>query len=116
MKKIFSLLVLIVLCSCHSQQKFDPNKWQEKEDPAFPPAARNAMLNDLLKNYKLEQKTYTELTTLLGEPDNTSLISVSYTIIEDYGHDIDPVYIKYLVIDLKSDSSVKKVYVKEWRK
>jgi hypothetical protein len=65
-----------------------------KGDANFPPRDREKMLRDLFSNYKLVGIKYSDLTKLLGTPDNGDSVSVSYEIELDYGFDIDPIYSK----------------------
>lgn len=90
--------------------------WQTAEDPAFPPKSRNAMLKDLLANYRLAGMSEPQLIRLLGKPDYSSDSTLAYRIIEDYGSDIDPVYNKTLEISFNTGKTVKEVKVREWKK
>ena len=67
----FTLLFLLEACnnSERGQEKFDKIKWNEREDPAFPPASRIHMINDLTTNNKLVGLTYNQLNFFLGTPD-----------------------------------------------
>src|SRR4051812_34119195 len=110
------ILVAIVLLSCQQQMKFDKVQWQLKDDPAFPPQSRKAMLKDLQSNYKLEGMRRSQIVELLGEPDHQDDSSITYKIEEKYGSDIDPVYTKTLEVKLNVDKKVKDVNVSEWKK
>ena len=77
------------------------------------------MLNDLINNHKLKGLTYRQLTELLGQPkqnmkDDSN--AVYYNIIADFGHDIDPIYSKTLVIKLRNDSIVADYRIDETKK
>jgi hypothetical protein len=77
---------------------------------------RPKMLTDLTTNYKLKGLKYSELIELLGIPDSKDSSSLSYKIIVDYGHDIDPVYTKDLDFTFSKDSIITAVKVNEWKK
>lgn len=91
-------------------------KWQAREDPAFPPHSRKAMLNDLQSNYKLIGQSRLQIIQLMGEPDIADDSSLSYKIEAKYGSDIDPIYTRNLEIELNKDEKVKEVAVREWKK
>ncbi|SKA09242.1 hypothetical protein [Sediminibacterium ginsengisoli] len=111
--RIFFLIVsLVCLFSC--QRKYEKEKWATKEDFG-PPAARKAMLKDLLANYNLKGKTTAEILNLLGSPDFKTDTVIAYKVVEDYGSDIDPVYTKTLVLKL-GGSIVTQARVDEWKK
>jgi hypothetical protein len=102
--------------SCKMQVKFDKDKWSEKNDVDFPSPYRKKMLNDLVTNYKLVGLSYTEIINLLGSPNFKDSSSLGYTIIVDYGHDIDPVYSKTLDFTFGKDSIIKSFKINEWKK
>ncbi len=122
-KKIMILLLtfvglsfLMFSCSDNKQVKFDKNKWNERADPAFPPPYRSKMIQDLTTNHKLVGLKYSQLIELLGEPNFNDSTSLVYTIIVDYGHDIDPVYTKNLDFTFSKDSILTSFKVDEWKK
>jgi hypothetical protein len=89
-----------------------------KPDDALPPSSRKYMIEDLIQHHKLIGLSVDSLVNLLGEPDNeySDSSSISYDLIVDYGHDIDPVYVKSLVFDFGPDSIIKKYKIEEWGK
>lgn len=105
-------------CTNHSVQiKFNRTQWDDGDIEIYP--YRDAMLNNLLKNYHLKGMSYRQLTKLLGEPnrwENVNIDSPYYVINTDYGNDIDPVYTKTLTVFLNKDSVVADYKVKEWKK
>lgn len=117
MRQIQILLLLsIVFLSCRSQERFDKVKWQTREDPAFPPPSRKAMLQDLQSNYKLEGMSRSQIVELLGEPDYKDDSSIAYKVEVKYGNDIDPVYTKTLEVKLDNNKTVQSVDVRDWKK
>jgi hypothetical protein len=113
---LLAVVTMLTLLSCKHETKFDSIGWQQQSDPAFPSEKRKFMLNDLLKNYELKGKHYSEITHLLGSADFSEGGNFGYVIEEDYGSDIDPVYMKNLLFTLQDDSTVNTVEVKEWKK
>ena len=117
MRKIrIFLFLLIVLLSCQSQEKIDKVKWQVKEDPAFPPQSRKAMITDLQSNYKLEGISRFQIVELLGEPDFSDDSSIAYKIEEKFGRDIEPIYTKTLELKFTNHKTVQAIDVREWTK
>ena len=55
--------------SCQSQQRFDKEKWAEIADlMTFP--NRKHMIDDLVKNYQLKGKKYSEIVELIDKPQS----------------------------------------------
>ncbi len=116
-------IIIFFLFSCNDnkqddkkQIKFEKEKWNEQTDPLFPSAYRPEMLNDLTSNYKLVGIKYSQLIKLLGIPDYKDSNSLSYKIIINYGHDIDPVYTKDLDFNFSKDSNVYYFKIDECKK
>ncbi|HVY74878.1 MAG TPA: hypothetical protein VG890_08625 [Puia sp.] len=112
----FTAALMLFSCKGKSAEKFNKAKWIEQVDPLFPPEKRSLMLDDLLKNYKLEGLTYRQLIDILGIPDSKDDTSLSYKIVVDYGKDIDPVYTKNLDFTFSKDSIIKSFKLSEWKK
>lgn len=103
-KFIIAITLLIGFTGC--QQKFDAQKWAITVDGTYP--HREKMLDDLLENYPLKDKTVQETVELLGLPDNYcdhNPYEMTYRIVQDYGWNIDPVYTKYLHLQLDDSSN-----------
>jgi hypothetical protein len=105
-----------VLAACNRDMKFDKEKWNEQQDPAFPSPYRKRILADLTAHYKLKGIKYADLVQLLGDPDLKDSSSVGYKIVEEYGRDIDPVYTRNLEFTFSKDSVITSFEVHEWRK
>ena len=118
MTRLFIFLSLsLTHFSCQTQQKFDKVKWAEVADlMAFP--NRKYMIDDLVKNYQLKGKKYSEIVELLNEPQSKldSTMQIFYDIDVDYGSDIDPIYSKILLITFDNDTVVKSYEVHFWKK
>ncbi|MCC7514190.1 MAG: hypothetical protein IT212_05825 [Bacteroidia bacterium] len=116
---IILLTTLSFFFACNNgnrQVKFDKNKWNDQADPLFPSVYRSKMLTDLTTNYKLKGLKYSELIELLGIPDSKDSSSLSYKIVVDYKHDIDPVYTKDLDFTFSKDSIITSFQINEWKK
>ncbi len=63
--------------------------------------------------------TYHQLTMLLGEPECLSGLAprtLSYTIMVDFGNDIDPVEAKTLLIELTADSLINSFKINHYKR
>jgi hypothetical protein len=104
---ILNGLILFSLFSCSSDIAFDEEKWKYESDGVY--IYRDKMIDDLMENKRLDGLTYDSLVNLLGPSDNYVDLKkneLGYTVIEDYGWDIDPVYVKQLRIKFSPDSVV----------
>ena len=115
---IIYILLVGIFSSCKDEMKFDQIGWQQKGDiNSFP--NREKMLEDLLINHPLKGITYQKLVELLGEPEinyNSESNEIYYSIITEYGNDIDPISETKLEIELKRDSTVSGVKILKFKK
>ena len=118
MKNLMVIFCLYFLSACGNDPlDFEKSTWKENIDGFY--KFRESMANDLTENHLEKGMTYQELTYLIGEPDNIANLmenTIGYTLMEDYGWDIDPVEIKTLIIGLTVDSLVQEVNVTHWKK
>jgi hypothetical protein len=118
MKNILIPLILFLLTSCTTSRPFNKKQWAEQSDPSLYPN-RNSLVDDLILNHKLIGLSYHQLTEMIGEADkniNEGKNEVCYSILTEYGHDIDPVHTKTLVFKLSEDSIVTNYEIEEWVK
>ena len=97
--------------------KFDQSKWNVSVDGFY--KYRESMINDLMNYHLKKGMTYNQLTELIGKPENISNLkdnTIGFTIMEDYGTDIDPVETKILLVALTTDSLVKDFEIKHWKR
>lgn len=105
--KVLISLLITISTSCTKKEKFDKDKWDDKVDITY--ENREAMVHDLITNYKLVGLTFYELVELLGSPENVANVDsnkVYYTIVEEYGWNIDPIRVEYLVFEMNEDSII----------
>ncbi len=104
-------LIVLLLAACSGKRKFDRDAWNAGDGLTFP--SRDAMVDDLLKTYKLKGLKYQEVIHLLHRPQISSQKEMIYEI---DGTNIPgkPRYIKNLVISLK-DSVVTDAKIYERR-
>jgi hypothetical protein len=104
------------LTSCKNNLSFDKAGWIFQGDLGSYPN-RDKMLDDLTKNQKLKGLTYRQLIDKIGEPEKNisgeENHTISYDIVTDYGHDIDPEYIKTLVFRFDNDSIITDFTINE---
>ncbi|CAM3153324.1 hypothetical protein PASE110613_17875 [Paenibacillus sediminis] len=93
---------------------FEHEKWIDAEEHASW-KMRKAMAQDLINRQILDNKNRNQIVDLLGEPEVFSDVpenEMYYTIEEDYGHDIDPIKLEYLVVKLQTNEKVESYYRK----
>jgi hypothetical protein len=113
---VYFALFVFPFSSCNMKIKFDKEKWDEHPDLAFSPPYRNKMLTDLTAHHKLIGLHYSELIEMLGKPNFSDSNFIGYTILVDYGSDIDPVYTKNLNFNFSKDSIITSYKIDEWKK
>lgn len=106
MKQLGRLVLFAsLMIACTRSLPFDKERWSAKNDIGGYPW-RADMLNDLEAKQILDGKHVRDAIGLLGAPDFTEGNERLWTITIDYGMDIDPVYLKYLVVIVDTDSMV----------
>jgi len=116
--KLIVILSFILLSFACNNIKFEKTGWMDQSDVGIYPN-REKMLNDLTENNKLKGLTYRELIEKIGPDENYKQgydTCIFYSIVTDYGWDIDPVYTKDLVFKLNKDSIVVDYKINEWKK
>ena len=71
------------------------------------------MLDDLIAKHSIDGQSLDTITALLGPPDFKEGHDLLYTLVVDFGMDIDPVYLKYFVLKLDEDSIVIEHSIRE---
>ncbi|MBO6524481.1 MAG: hypothetical protein JJ971_11685 [Balneolaceae bacterium] len=67
------------------------------------------MVQELTENYKLVGLSFDELVDLLGRPQNVAALDsnkIYYEIVVEFGWNIDPERVEYLVFEMNEDSIV----------
>jgi hypothetical protein len=112
------ILSLCFLSACGDKQvEFEQSKWNESIDGFH--QFREVMVKDLMENHLEKGMTYRQLTDLIGKPENLANLKINtigYTLMEDYGWDIDPVETKTLMVELTNDSLVQDFKIEQWKK
>ncbi len=112
---IFGLILLLFACN---NINFEKTGWVYQEDVGMYPN-REKMLKDLTENNKLKGLTYRELIAKIGPDENYKQgydTCIFYSIVTDFGWDIDPVYTKSLVFKFNKDSVVVDYKIEEWKR
>lgn len=104
------LFVAATIIGCN--ETFDSNKWKEQGTDWWITDVREVMLEDLISSDTLIGKDSTDIINLLGEPEARKDDNFEYLVREKYKFDIDPVYIKHLIIELDNDGRAVKAIVK----
>lgn len=109
-------LAVLGLASCKRTQKFDREKWQYGDGLDYP--LREELLEDLLATQKIKGLNYYQSKQLLGKPQDTAKLMLSWQIINT-GHNYNPkhkpIYIKALRLYFGKDSTVTKTEVYEYK-
>ena len=94
--------------------QFSKENWEKTSDLGLHPN-REAMVNDLLTNYKLKGIHYNDLVKMLGQPDfwEPSERVIYYGIATNYGLDIDPTGLKALSFEFNADSIITDYTISE---
>lgn len=112
---IFGVVIVVLFSlSCNQQSEFNKTDWRFKDDMVYP--NRKKMIKDLTINHKLVGLRYSQLIELLGQPNFHDSTSLTYTVDEDYGRDIDPIYIKNLNFIISLDSIITSFNVEELKR
>lgn len=93
--------------------KFDAEKWNAESDRGVY-HFRKAMLDDLMANYHLKDKTAAEIKELFVYFDSTNNV-ISFEVYQEW-EGIDPSYTKYLNLRLNNNKIVDLVYIMENRR
>ncbi|MDP4237967.1 MAG: hypothetical protein Q8904_00660 [Bacteroidota bacterium] len=115
--KLIVILVFILLPFACSNTKFEKTGWIYQSDVGMYPNREN-MLKDLTENNTLKGLTYRELIAKIGPDENYNSgydTCIFYSIMTDYGRNIDPVYTKNLVFKFNNDSVVVDYKIEEWK-
>jgi len=100
------------LCCCEVNEKFNSEKWKSKPIDWWSTDIREKMVNDLIESQILINKTSSEVIIILGEPSEFNDKQMKYLIREKYTNDIDPNYIKNLIIHFQEDRKAYKCEIK----
>lgn len=104
----FATIIIVFFCSsCNNDIPFNSKRWNNPaQNDDLELRCRYNMVNDLIQKKLLVGKNKNQIIKLLGE--DTEVVEeikpneLAYTILIDYGFDIDPVKMVYLVICLKN--------------
>ena len=120
MKFLFISILILSISSCNPGHTFDKKKWAEHTDLINYPN-RKYMLDDLLKNYALKGKSYSQILDLLGQPVITplridSIPELLYGIEMNFAKDNTINHVKTLSLKFNSDTIVQDYKIIEWTK
>ena len=120
MNFLYISILTLFISSCNPGHTFDKKKWAEHTNMINYPN-RKYMLDDLLKNYELKGKSYSQILELLGQPVITPLKTdtiseLLYGIEMDFGNDKTLKHVKTLSLKFNSDTIVQDYKIIEWSK
>lgn len=112
MKNLLTYLIILIVAAGCSNEPFDSNKWKEQGLDWYLTDVRENMLSDIINSDTLIDMSNPQIIQLLGEPEEMSSKEYKYLVKEKYGSDIDPEYIKYLIVNFDERGKVINVEVK----
>lgn len=119
MQKITGLVYLMIMLTtaicCQGKKEFNAEKWNEKGVDWQLDDTRENMVEDLISSDTIIGLSKENIIILLGEPEVMDESIMKYLIREKYTWNIDPDYIKYLIINLDGNATAIKCYVEETR-
>ena len=97
---------MFAVFGCTNNEVFDSVKWKSNPIDANIDTYRENMSTDLIKGGYLDGKTKFAVSQILGEVENGMSKSDTfiYLVVEKYGTDIDPIYIKELEVIFANDT------------
>jgi len=99
--------------SCQNDIPFNSEKWNEKGIDWQLSDTREKMISDLISSDTLLGMNSDQIIKLLGEPEFEKEKSLEYLIREKYSWNIDPDYIKYLIIEMNEKDITKNIYIRK---
>jgi hypothetical protein len=109
---------LCLLISCHQKNKFDTSLWTEQSEPGKYPN-RKFIVDDLIKNYKLEGLSDREVIKLLGDPFPKNIFksdTMWYPIEMKFDQKGYLAGAQSLILKFNGDSIVRAFELLEWEK
>ncbi len=104
-----------LLTNCKNDQPFNSELWKKKGLDWQITEFREVMVSDLLNSDTLTGLSKSELIQLLGEPELVERNKFIYLVREKYDWDIDPTYIKNLVIEIDSLEGVVDYQIEQYK-
>jgi hypothetical protein len=103
--------ISLLLVSCSYNRSFDSEEWKERGVDWQLAENREEMVTDLVSSDTLIGLNRTQIIKLLGEPERSSEQEMKFLIIEKYAWNVDPEYIKYLIVEIAQNEKAVKCYV-----
>jgi hypothetical protein len=112
MRYLIIIFLGLTLISCQNEIGFDSEKWNEKGVDWQLSDNREKMVSDLIKSDTLKGMEADQIILLLGEPEFKKEKSLEFLIREKHSFNIDPDYIKYLIVETDENGKATNYYVK----
>lgn len=113
MRYLIIISLGLTIISCQNDIGFDSEKWNEKGVDWQLTENREKMVSDLIKSDTLMGMETDEIIRLLGEPEFKKEKTLEFLIREKHSGNIDPDYIKYLVVEMDESGKANKYYVRK---
>lgn len=108
---ILTFISLLLMVSCSYNRSFDSEEWKERGIDWQLTENRKEMVTDLVSSDTLIGLNRTQIVELLGEPERSSEQEMRFLIIEKYGWNVDPEYVKYLIVEIAQNGKAVKCYI-----
>ena len=108
---LLTFILLLLTVSCDHNQSFDSKVWKKRGVDWQLLEDREEMVADLISSDTLIGLNRTQIIELLGEPERSSEQEMKFLVIEKYEWNVDPEYIKYLVVEIAQNGKAVKCYV-----
>jgi hypothetical protein len=112
MRYLFIISLSLTIISCQNEVGFDSEKWNERGVDWQMTENREKMVSDLIKSDTLMGMETDQIILLLGEPEFKKEKTLEFLIREKYSFNVDPDYIKYLIVETDEKGKATNYYVK----
>lgn len=113
MRYLIIVSISFIFISCQNEVRFDSEKWNEKGVDWQLAENREKMVSDLITSDTLMGMGTDQIILLLGEPEFKNEKTLEFLIREKHSWNIDPDYIKYLIVEIDGNGKAKNYYVKK---
>lgn len=113
MRKWILFLNLLFFFGCQKEVPFNSEQWKEKGIDWQLTDTREKMVSNLISTDTLIGMESNKIIDLLGEPEFIKEKSLEFLIREKYSWNIDPDYIKYLIVEMDETNKAKYVFVQK---
>lgn len=108
---ILTFISLLLMVSCRYNRSFDSEVWKKRGVDWQLVEDREEMVADLVSSDTLIGLNRTQIIELLGEPEKSSEQEMKFLVLEKYEWNVDPEYVKYLVVEIDQNGKAVECYI-----